>query len=439
MGFTNRQRAVAKAVVSVFETGKTVGDYSIVAVLRDGAGISYGTHQATHGSGTLHKIVSLYCKISRDPEALELAAYLPLLSQVGKNAPAVVKASKDAKLKQLLRDAGKQPQMRYAQERIFALYYMEPAEQFCNQHGFKSTMALAIVFDSKIQGYFNNGIEAYPSVRKHLGDEKAWCKAYCEARKRWMQTTKSNPVLKNTVYRPNFFLKQIAAGNWNLDTPFVAREGNPKITDAVLEIHMASMDEEEPTKILPVLESENESEKIVEEEPLTVEPELDVPSEEPAKTEEQATPENPAAPPVPVVPTPPTIVIPPAQAAKPDGPKAWLSSVQGWWAALGLSGISFGSVLSGAASSAQTVKFLLVLGAGGLAFAAIVWVIYMVVRAVHVRAREREAHELNLRQLEIYSNPDLKNVKIESPIPQEPTDGRKAWEKIFFKKEGENA
>ena len=46
-----------KSIVSVFETGKAEGDPAAVVVLPDGAGISYGLHQATDRAGSLDEIV----------------------------------------------------------------------------------------------------------------------------------------------------------------------------------------------------------------------------------------------------------------------------------------------------------------------------------------------------------------------------------------------
>jgi hypothetical protein len=436
MPFTNRQRAAARSIVSIFETGKAVGNYSALVVLRDGAGISYGTHQATHGSGTLYKIAKLYCKISRDPEALALQAYLPLLAKTGKNAPSVIKAGQDAKLKEILKAAGKRPQMRYAQERIFELYYMEPAEQFCNEHGFETAMALAIVFDSKIQGAFQI-IE--PRVRGHLKDEKTWCKAYCQARMKWMQTTKVNPVLKNTVYRPKGFLALIAKDNWELEVPFTARPGSPTVTEEVIKSHLATMEDEDPMIIQRVPETlaavESESEVVVEETGEVVK----TPDEDVEDVPVETKPEEPTAPPIPVVPTPPSIVLPAAEARKPTGWTAWEGTVKSALGAFGLSSISFGAVWSGIASQPMIVKLLLFLGVAGVLAAAIYAVVYMVIRAIHLRAREREAHELNLKQLEIYSDPLKNNVTIETPVPgdtAQPANKRSTFQRIFFKKEG---
>jgi len=47
-------------------------------------------------------------------------------------------------------------------------------------------------------------------------NEKAWIRQYVGQRAAWL---KSIPRLRATSYRTDFFLKQIAQGNWNLDLP----------------------------------------------------------------------------------------------------------------------------------------------------------------------------------------------------------------------------
>jgi hypothetical protein len=41
MGFSERSKTIALAIVHIFETAKPFGDYGAVAVLSDGAGFSW--------------------------------------------------------------------------------------------------------------------------------------------------------------------------------------------------------------------------------------------------------------------------------------------------------------------------------------------------------------------------------------------------------------
>jgi len=59
-GFETDVLLKAMAVVNIFETGKPFGEFAAVAVLNDGAGISYGISQFTHRSGSLLAVVEKY-------------------------------------------------------------------------------------------------------------------------------------------------------------------------------------------------------------------------------------------------------------------------------------------------------------------------------------------------------------------------------------------
>src|SRR5689334_10041816 len=60
MTFSASDKLTAMAIVSVFETGRPFGKFSTVAVLNDGAGISYGFSQFTHKSGALAAVLDRY-------------------------------------------------------------------------------------------------------------------------------------------------------------------------------------------------------------------------------------------------------------------------------------------------------------------------------------------------------------------------------------------
>jgi chitosanase len=56
------QKAAAQAIVNVFETGKTLGDYARVTLLSGDPGhLTYGRSQTTLGSGNLYLLIKAYC------------------------------------------------------------------------------------------------------------------------------------------------------------------------------------------------------------------------------------------------------------------------------------------------------------------------------------------------------------------------------------------
>lgn len=210
--FTNKAKLTALSICHIFETGEALGEATTVAVLPDKAGISYGIPQATHKSGNLLDIVERY--IASSDEVLYepfLRKYIPALRKTDQRT--VDATARDSELKRVLREVGDEPQMIKAQlanidER------MGKAVRICAGSGFKTPMALAVVYDS-----LNHG--SYDTVRDKVSgnlSEKSWIKAYCLARKNWLANHKRT-ILHSTVYRPNFFLQQIAADNWDLNVP----------------------------------------------------------------------------------------------------------------------------------------------------------------------------------------------------------------------------
>lgn len=228
MAFTKRNRAAVKALVSCHETGKPIANYSAYVVLKDDAGITFGAHQATHKSGTLYKIVKMYCDITDSPLSKKLDAYVVGL----KNPSMRHKYAADKNLKSLLIQAGKEPAMRFAQDKVFEVDYLEPATQAVLGSGWSTPLALAVVYDSMIQG-------GWTKVRDKVkpATEKVWIKNYVAARRKWLNSS-SRQVVRNSVYRMTTFERLIANNNWDLNTPFPVHGVN--VTDDHLAVWMAS-------------------------------------------------------------------------------------------------------------------------------------------------------------------------------------------------------
>lgn len=228
MAFTKRNKAAVKALVSCHETGKPVGNYSALVVLTDDAGITYGCHQATHKSGTIHKIVKMYCDISNSEVSKRLEPYIAGF----KNPSLRHKYAADKKLKNLLIQAGEEPAMRFVQDKVFEVNYLEPAIQAVLGSGWTHPLSLAVVYDSMIQG-------GWTRVRDRVkgANEKTWIKKYVAARRKWLLSS-SRPIVRKSVYRMATFERLIANGNWFLDTPFLVH--GVKVNDDHLAVWIAS-------------------------------------------------------------------------------------------------------------------------------------------------------------------------------------------------------
>jgi chitosanase len=228
MSVSKEQKHAIDCVLSIFETGKVPSkeSYQTCTILSDGAGISYGKHQATDRAGSLDKIVQLYIE-KNGTVAQEL---VPYLARLASNDTAKVDPKKPPawalKLVEILKKAGADPIMHDCQDEVFDAGYWIPAVGHANNVGLKTALGHLIVYDTCI----HSGPAGVANIRARFpepspargGDEKAWCYAYIEARRTWLLGNK-NPLVQKTVYRMDA-LKAIAdSGNWDLSLPMKVR------------------------------------------------------------------------------------------------------------------------------------------------------------------------------------------------------------------------
>lgn len=217
MSFSELTKLKALAIVHIFETSKPLGDYTAVAVLDDGAGISYGINQFTHKSGSLAAVISRYGKLKGSYPA-NVAAALPDF-RLAKN---IGIRSNDLQLKRVLADLGKDPLMQQAQREIAFEKYMQPAIEACEGSDFVLPLSLAVIYDSINHGSFamiRDRVVINPpgnGSMKPVEFEKLWISTYVRKRDAWLE---SIPRLAKTDYRTDFFLAQIGRGNWDLNLP----------------------------------------------------------------------------------------------------------------------------------------------------------------------------------------------------------------------------
>ena len=208
--FTEEDIAKAEAIVRVFETGRPLGDPTAVAVLNDGAGVSYGVNQFTHGSGSLLQVAEAYLGLGGKVGREVIEDRLPLLRKRSKAA--IDKLASDEQFKKALRAAGVTREMREAQRAVGYELYMQPAVAECEAFGFELPLSLAVVHDSMVHGSW----ERLANSLGPAGEERSWIKRYLEDRDDWLR---SITRLKATAYRTKFFLTQVERGNWELKLP----------------------------------------------------------------------------------------------------------------------------------------------------------------------------------------------------------------------------
>ncbi len=214
-GFSETDVRWAAAIVKTFETGRPAGDPTAVAVLDDGAGVSYGISQFTHRSGSLGAVVERYLAAGGVVGGCVLEHRLEVLRQ--RTAPAIAQLARDASFKKALAAAGVTREMREAQDAVAFDLYMRPAIAACAGSGFRLPLSLAVVHDSITHGSYNKIRDRVRVDAAGPEDfEKAWITEYVRRRDAWLA---SIPRLRATRYRTRFFLNRIALGRWEAALP----------------------------------------------------------------------------------------------------------------------------------------------------------------------------------------------------------------------------
>lgn len=209
------QKQAAQAIVNIFETGKTLGDYGRVTLLSGDPGhLTYGRSQTTLGSGNLHLLIKAYCQAPSAACARELKPYLKRLADID------LALDRDMAFRALLTEAGGDPVMQDAQDAFFDRVYWIPASKTATALGFSSPLSMAVIYDSLIHGSWSamrDRTVARIGEAARAG-EKKWVPAYVAERRNWL-ATHSNALLRKTVYRMDAFNTLIKAGNWSLAIP----------------------------------------------------------------------------------------------------------------------------------------------------------------------------------------------------------------------------
>lgn len=212
--FSEKDIRTAAAIVRIFETGLPAGRYSALAVLNDGAGISYGVSQFTHRSGSLQKVVEQYLANGGTVAANTFRKHLPALRL--RTASAIRSLAANAEFRNSLVRAGATDEMRAAQEHVAYEMYMLPALRACAGSGFTLVLSLAVIYDSLTHGSYAMVRDRVRIKSSEKEFEKAWITDYVRRRDAWLASV---PRLKVTRYRTRFFLDRIAVGNWHLELP----------------------------------------------------------------------------------------------------------------------------------------------------------------------------------------------------------------------------
>lgn len=262
--FSDTDKQKAMEIVRIFETGKPLGNYAAVAVLNDGAGVSFGASQFTHRSGSLRAVIDEYLRLGGIVGRRIFIEKYRLLHTISPET--IGRLSTDDAFKNALRAAAVTREMRAAQDKIAERKYLQPAIEACEGSGFILPLSLAVIYDSMTHGSYE---KIRDKVRVNRSDgfsrskdgtpksvtltfEKAWITEYLRQRDAWLGSILR---LRSTRYRTRFFLNQVILGKWDLVLPINVH--GVRLTNELLqispeqtsEIETAARPEIEPSKL----------------------------------------------------------------------------------------------------------------------------------------------------------------------------------------------
>jgi hypothetical protein len=175
------------AITSVFESGSPEGDAAAFQVLDAGI-ISYGKHQATLASGSLHLVLQAY--FQRSDTATSRALQQEYADRIGQRDESL---RHDDRLRRLLLEAAAEPAMHEAQDAVFAKRFYQPAVDQARRHRVRSPLGLACLYDTAVQGGL---LDVLAAVTERLGgvvgetssagtiDEATWLNIFLDERQK---------------------------------------------------------------------------------------------------------------------------------------------------------------------------------------------------------------------------------------------------------------
>ncbi|MCA9971073.1 MAG: chitosanase, partial [Anaerolineales bacterium] len=109
--------------------------------------VSYGRHQATLQSGTLHSVLQAYFR--RSGSETSRALQQEFAARVEQRDAGL---RHDARLKELLLAAAVEPEMGAAQDEVFDRQFFQPAVAQARQRSLRTPLGVACLYDTQIQG-----------------------------------------------------------------------------------------------------------------------------------------------------------------------------------------------------------------------------------------------------------------------------------------------
>jgi hypothetical protein len=225
-------RAVIWSITSIFESGRPEGNPAAYQNFDAGI-VSYGKHQATLAAGSLGQVLDAYYSLSQSSTSQRLQ----------QEFDARVKAKdgtlrNDEDFKTLLVEAASEQEMVDAQDSVFDQFYYQPAIAKAQQCALTSPLALAVVYDIRIQGGWTQVLARLTArlggnvVGQNITEEQ-WIAVFLDEREAWLNEIANNADARGETANANALristfrvreLQNIARdGNYGLVGPFTVR------------------------------------------------------------------------------------------------------------------------------------------------------------------------------------------------------------------------
>lgn len=207
-----KSKQVIRKIINCFENGRADSDYTSIYIYKDGPG---EVRQITLGFGiTQYGNMRRLLEVYKNDGGVFSDKLSPYITKMTSSSTVNDKGF----IATLQKAAKEDPIMRAAQDKVYDEAYWNKAVAFCNKNGIETPMGFAVVMDSQIHSgsvpdFLRKRFDA--STPANGGDEKVWLYEYCKVRRSWL-ANHSRTILRGTVYRMDFFLKQMQSDNWNL-------------------------------------------------------------------------------------------------------------------------------------------------------------------------------------------------------------------------------
>lgn len=226
------QLKACKAIVSLYETGKLQGDYALLVVLKDRAGITFGKNQTTENSGGLFSLLEEYKSLN----GTYVELFEPYMKKLfdGKDLSKTGALTEDQEFKDLLVSSAKDdPLMRKAQDFYFHKKYFRPAMALASEYAVSLPLILCAIYDACIQQgpkgaselieKFNDSFES-PEEGTMLDEEKAWGLGLIHRRHEFLSNfvgkdDEHTKEVRKSVYRTSSLLDLANRNEWSLSVP----------------------------------------------------------------------------------------------------------------------------------------------------------------------------------------------------------------------------